>query len=328
MAAIDPNPERLRNAQDFLGVDEQYCFTDALEAFQRRRADFAVIITPSVLHERYVEMALTFDLDILCEGPLADSMETCLRIYRKVRDAERKMAVVSGSRFEQDKQTLERVLRLTRYGRINYLVGRCTVNFRKHLSWGKARHEMLDPLLIEGAAQHLDVLRFLAGSNAKSVYAASWNPPWGEYRGDSTAFVTIEMDSGAHCHYEGALANASSMNGFGNEYFRAECEYGSVELDQQRIHAIQGGGLDVPRIEDLPMLEQPAWGHAWMAESFCDWLRGGPKSPGQLKEYMRTAALTFAAVESAHTGRAIDVHEFLHRYVDATSSRKEGNGEI
>jgi hypothetical protein len=48
---------------------------------------------------------------------------------------------------------------------------------------------------------------------------------------------------------------------------------------------------------------------------FCDWLQGGPTPPNHIGDNIRCAALLFAAVESAHTGRPVQVPAFfLQRY--------------
>lgn len=314
-AVVDTNPDRLKAAQECLGLPKEHCFADAAEAMQRRRADFAIIALSTLHHEKAATLALTFDLHLLCEAPLAETMEAALRIYRRVRAKRKHMAVVMGSRFEQDKQTLTKLVASRRWGRVNYIVGRFSENCRKAGSWGRFRHEMQDPLLIEAGVHHLDVFRALAGDSAKSVHVVSWNPAWGEYRGDSTALVTMEMANGVHCLYEGAKASATSINGWGNEYFRVECEHATLELDQRRIRVIAGGGLELPKIDEIPLLNQPAWGEAWQAELFCDWLAGGPEPPNTLSDHIRFCATLFAAVESAHLGKTIEVREYLARHL-------------
>ena len=109
----------------------------------------------------------------------------------------------------------------------------------------------------------------------------------------------------------------STMNGWGNDYLRAECEDGTLELDRRRLRVLRGGAGDVPRSEDLSLLEQSAWTNPWLAELFCDWLRGGPAPPNHVGDNIQCCALLFAAVESAHTGRPVDVQAFLQRHREA-----------
>ncbi len=136
--AVDVNPDRLRLAQEFLGLPAHHCFTDPLEAIGKRTADFLIIAAPTAQHEKYVNIALTFNMHILCESPIAESIEACCRIYRKVRNSGQKMAVASTQRFEQDKRTLEKLVYAGKYGRVSHLAMRFSHNLRKSGTWGRA----------------------------------------------------------------------------------------------------------------------------------------------------------------------------------------------
>ena len=318
VAAVDVNPDALINAQQGLGLPKEKCYTDMKKAFDENPADFAIVVTPPAFHESVVDMALAHDMHILSEKPITDTMESTCRVYKKVKAAGKKMAITLSHRFDQDKQSLEREIQSAKYGPLNYVVCRFTHNCKKFASWGKFRHEIPDPLLIEGSVHHFDIFRALTGSNAKTVYTLSWNPPWGEYAGDSTAMVTIDMLNGTRCLYEGAKANACTYNGWGHEYFRAECENGTLELDQRWLRVLRNNGWGRPLAEDLPLAQQPAWTNPWIAEMFCDWLDGGEAPPCHLDDEIQCMALLFAAIESAHTGKPVDVQAYLKQNLDAT----------
>lgn len=315
-AVADANPANLAAAVEHYGIGPDQCYTSAQAVFERTRADFAIIVVPPAHHEAMIDLALAHGMHILSEKPIADTMDACVRIYRKVTAAGVKMGVTMSHRFDRDKQTLQRLVTSGALGRLNYLVCRFTHNCRAFGSWGDFRHRIPDPLLIEGTVHHFDILRALAG-DAKSVFTRSWNPPWGEYAGDSTALITLEMLNGAHAFYEGAKANAATMNGWTNEYVRAECESGTAILDRRNVSVLRGGAWDMPVSEDVPLLEQPAWMNPWLAELFIDWVNGGPPMPTHLDDNMQCAALLFAAIESAHSGQPVDVQAFLQRHLDA-----------
>ena len=201
VAAVDTNPENLVKAERGYGISPDRCYLDAKQAFAEHEADFAVIVVPPMFHEDMIGLAVEHGCDILCEKPIADTMPAAARIYEKVTRAGRRMAVTMSHRFAQDKQTLERLVRSGEYGPLNYVVGRVAMNNRHVGDWGSPtaglfRHHMRDPLLVEGAVHYFDVVRALAGSNARRVYATGWNPPWGEYEGDSTALILMEMENG------------------------------------------------------------------------------------------------------------------------------------
>jgi predicted dehydrogenase len=316
VAAVDLNPDALQNAREYLGLPPEYYYTVLDQALDQVTADFIIIVVPPAHHEAVVDAALSHHLHILSEKPIADTMPACARIYHKVTSAGLKMAVTMSHRFDQDKQSLEAALKSEKYGRLNYIVYRFTHNLRQYGSWGAFRHQIPDPLLVEGSVHHFDILRALSGSDGATVYTSSWNPPWGEYAGDSTALVNLTMTNGVHCFYEGAKANASTLNGWNNDYIRVECEHGTLELDNRRLRLMYGEGWDAPVVEDLPLLERPVWTNPWIAEMFCDWLQGGPPPPTQLQDNIQCCALLFAAIESAHSGIPIDVQAYLGRYLD------------
>ncbi len=312
VAAVDVNPSHLSVATDQLGVPAERCYTDAAQAFAENEADFAIVVVPPAYHESVIDLALAHGLDILCEKPIADSMAACVRVHQKVTAADRKMAVTMSHRFDQDKQSLEAAVRSGDYGQLSYVVHRFTHNCRERGDWGEFRYTIPDPLLVEGAIHHFDIHRALTGANAQSVYAVSWNPSWSEFAGDSTALVTIVMDNGAKVVYEGAKANASTLNGWGNDYLRVECESATLELDGRTLRVLRGGAWERPVAEELPLLQRDRWSNPWLAEMFCDWVSGARADhPTNIDDNLQCAALLFAAIESTRTGAAVDVQAFL-----------------
>ncbi|TDE14280.1 Gfo/Idh/MocA family protein [Jiangella asiatica] len=297
------------------------CYTDLRDALRDHAADFVTVVVQPAFHEAVIDVALEHDVHILCEKPIADTMEACARVYRKVTAAGRKMAVTMSHRFDQDKHSLEAAVRGGDYGRLNYVVYRFTHNSRHVGDWGEFRYRIPDPLLVEGTVHHFDIVRALTRADAVTVYARTWNPPWSEFAGDSTALITVEMTNGTKVLYEGAKANASTMNGWGNDYIRAECENGTLELSRRRLRVLHGGAHDVPTADELPLLDtRSVWRNAWIAEQFCAWLRGGPEPPTTLADNLQCAALLFAAIESAHTGEPVKVQDYLAAHLEATSS--------
>jgi predicted dehydrogenase len=319
-AAVDTNAEHLQNAVDGYGIDPERCYTDAAEAFARTDADFAIIVVPPAHHEAMVDLALAHDMHILAEKPIADTMTACARIYHKVTGAGKKMVVTMSHRFDQDKQTLERRIRSGEYGALDYIVGRNTWALRKSPGWGAFRYHIRDPLLVEGTVHHFDVMRALAGANAKTVFARTWKPPWSDFEGDAQALIFIEMENGVKVSYEGAKNNASTLNGWAHCYWRAECDRATLELDRRRLRVITGERGRDATIRELPLDDQPVWMNPWLAEMFVDWVNGGAEPPNSLRDNIQCAALLFAAVESAHSGRPVDVQAFLAKHLNGSAS--------
>ena len=321
VAAVDINPDALDNAREHLGLRPDQCYTDAAKAFDACRADFCTVVVPPRHHEAIVDLALSHDLHVLSEKPIADTMEASCRIAAKVRDAGRKMAVTMSHRFRQDITTLRHAVQSGRYGRLDYLVCRFTCGCRRRGSWGTFRYDIEDPLMIEGAVHHLDLLADMAGANCETLYAQTWNPAWSDFHGDAQALVTLRQQNGVRVFYEGAKTNAVGLNGWGQEYIRAECEQATLVLSHQEIRCLhldpaakrssgpEGQG------ESVPLLEQPKWANAWLIEKFVHWLDGGEPMETNVQDNLQAVALIFSAIQSSRTGRPVQVQPFL---ADAT----------
>ncbi len=325
VAAVDIVPEHLANAREHLGLPEERCYTDLAAALDENEADAITIVVPPAHHEAVVDAALAHDLHILSEKPIADTMESSCRIAAKLAATDRKMCVTMSHRFDQDKLSLETRIQSGEHGPLNYLVHRFTHNCRAFGSWGEFRHLMIDPMLIEGTVHHFEVHRALTGSNAATVYARTWNPSWGEYAGDSTVLAIVEMQNGTRVLYEGAKANAATLNGWGNDYLRAECELATIELDNRELRLLTSGPGGPPEVQPLPLLEGGVWMNPLLAEMFCDWVDGRRAThPTEVQDNLQCTAMVFAAIESARTGLPVDVQAFLRSHQAQASTGGQG----
>lgn len=320
VAAVDINPEALENAQKHLGLSPAQCYTDIQKAFRENPADFCTIVVPPAFHEQVVDLALAHDMHILSEKPIADTLLASVRIADKVKKAGVKMGVTMSHRFDQDKTSLRQELRSGRYGPIDYLVCRFTCDMRKFGSWGAAfRHQIQDTLMIEGSVHHLDILADLAGANCDTLYAQTWNPTWGGYGGDSQGMVIMHFENGVRAFYEGAKTNSVELNGWSQEYIRAECQGATLILDHRQLECFaydpdqQSRKKQEGQGEPKPLLEQPKWANTWLIEKFVHWLDGGEPMETNVEDNLQSVALIFAAIESSRTGQPVRVQEFLEQ---------------
>lgn len=317
VAAVDINPEAFVHAREGLGLPPERCYTDMQKAFDENPADFCAIVVPPAFHESVVDIALAHDLHILSEKPIADSLPASARIAAKVQRAGRKMGVTMSHRFDQDKTTLRQELRSGRYGALDYLVCRFTCDCRKFGSWGRFRHEIPDSLMIEGAVHHLDILADLADAQCDTLYAQTWNPSWGAYQGDSQGLVILHFENGTRGFYEGAKTNAVGLNGWAQEYFRAECELATLVLSRRQLERFdyaptkQWNNGRTGEGTRVPLLEQPKWANTWLIEKFVHWLEGGEPMETNVEANLQSVALVFAAIESSRTGQPISVQKLL-----------------
>jgi predicted dehydrogenase len=305
--AVDKNEDNLGAAKKFLGLNDSQVYTDAKKAFDAVKADFCVIVVPPAFHESIVDLALSHDMHILSEKPIADTLLGSCRIAAKVKKWGKKMGVTMSHRFDQDKTMFREMIRSGEYGKLDYVIGRFLDARRKFGSWGEFRHKIPDALMVEGAVHHLDILADLCGGKCDTIYAVTWNPPWGEYAGDSEGLVTMVMENGTKAVYEGSESSAKTLNGWTNEYFRAECEKAGIELDRRKLTVRAEGRDDAVITPDC----KGKWANTLLIEKFAAWLNGGKPMETNVEDNLQSVALVFSAIESSRTKKPVKVQEML-----------------
>ena len=154
-------PEALRaRRQRPAASRRQRCYTDAARGLRR---DARPISAPSSCRRSTTRRSSTWRSRTASTSCARSRSPTPwrrrLRIARKVRAAGRKMAVTMSHRFDQDKTTLRQIIRSGELGRVNTVSCRYSSDMREHMAWGALfRHTMQDPLMIEGAVHHLDIV--------------------------------------------------------------------------------------------------------------------------------------------------------------------------
>lgn len=314
---VDIDPKALETGRKHLGLRTQQCFTSAEEAFRTVEADFCTIVIPPALHESIVDLALARNMHILSEKPIADTMDASIRIVDKVKAAGRKMGVTMSHRFDQDKTTLKALVSGEALGRVNTVSCRSASDLRAYDSWRRFRHEMIHPMLIEGAVHHLDIMADLAGAHCTSIYARTWKPEWAEYKGDTDVIVLMDFANGAHGVYEGSSAQSTGLNNWTFEYFRVETAYGTAILDHREVEVFHRDPRRIyqknrqGRGQQVSLLARKKWENSLLIEQFCQWLDGGPPMTTNAEDNLQSVAMVFSAIESARLGQPVKVQEFL-----------------
>ncbi|MEF8882270.1 MAG: Gfo/Idh/MocA family oxidoreductase [Halapricum sp.] len=322
VAAVDRDQDALQNAREGLGLPQERCYTDAERAFAVHDAEFATLVVPPGERKPLVGTALEYDLDLLTEKPIAPTLEEAVEVAETVESAGAKMAVTMSHRFDRDKTTLRRRIQTGEFGPLDYLVMRFTQRYRQRDEWVAGRpYEMEHPLLVEGGVHHLDLLASLAGAKCERLYARTWNPEWSDFAGDSQVLVTMEFENDTRATYEGATTNAVALNGWENEYIRAECRGATLELDARELTAYPYDPDAEPRHnaagpsegESIPLDDGEKWMNAWLVERFTEWRSGDEPMETRVSENLQSMALIEAAMRSSEREESVMVQELLEQ---------------
>ena len=310
---VDVNEAVLHESANTLNVAYENRFTDLQQAFANSSADFCIICIPPTFHKKAVLLAAERGMHILSEKPIADKLEDAAAIRQAVKISGVKMAITQNYRFELPVLTFKRVLKSDRLGRLDYLVGRYSSDYRKPGSWGVDHvHERDNPLLIEGAIHHLDMLRNFAGAGCKTIIGHGWNPPWSSFKHNPNCLILMEMKNGVKAIYEGNSLEPGKTNNWFHEYYRAQCERGVAIIDNDQkvriYHRNEDGSLQE---EEVKPESANLTGHHAIMERFLGWLDGGEPPETILEDNIHSAAMVFAAIASFEDGSIKFVDDYL-----------------
>jgi predicted dehydrogenase len=171
---------------------------------------------------------------------------------------------------------------------------------------------MRHPMMLEQSIHHLDLIRFCYGREAIRIACRTWNPPWSMYAHDANVSALITLEGGLEVNYLGTWTGGWDQLRF---EWRTDCAGGVIV--QRELFA----DLATARTRDealtqvvLPACTPFVDDSAALLGDFVRAIRDRTKPPCGGRDHLRSLALCFAGIESAETGRAVDMAEFEERH--------------
>lgn len=309
VGVVDVKQDVLEHQGKALGLGKNSLFTDFNEACAAVKADFCAIATPPQFHSPATVAAVENGMPVICEKPIADTLEAAKTMMEAVQKAALPCAIIQNYRYAANKQELVRIREEERLGRLQHIVGRYACDYRRYESWGKSwRHDMDFALLFEGSVHHFDMMRFLSGGDCETLMGLGWNPEWSSFKHHSSGFYLMRMDNGIHTCYEGNSSAAGITNCWHQEYYRAEFEAGSVEI-------AGGNHMTIHRVgQQTEVYEAPAIsrsGHEYLFDEFLNWLDGRTPSATRIEDNIKSFAMVIAAMETTLDGQPKQIADYL-----------------
>ena len=316
-ALVDVNREVLDQAGDVLGLAAGQRFTSMDEAFAQADADVCILAIPPRFNKQAVSLAVQRGIPVLSEKPIADTWQSCLDIFATVRQSGIKMAITQNYRFTRRILTLKRAVEGGGMGAVVAITARFAVDHRRNVG-GRFRYDIPDIMLYEASVHHFDQLRHLASADCRWISGKAWNPPGSGVDTDCCGLFVLEMTNGIMCQYETAYVAAGAQNDWHHEYYRVDCERGSVLVDRDNtvrtVEHIAMGRTKVTEVEPAAAGYRghpDEDGHLTIIDQFLTWLDGGPAPPTEIADNIRTDAICFAAAQASRENRVVDVIAML-----------------
>lgn len=304
VALVDVSKKALAAARAASGCRADACFGTLGEALRKIEADAAVIVTPPELHRKGVVEALAKGLDVISEKPMADSMAGCRAMLRAASETGRTYVVSQNYRYSPEMWTLARMVRGGRLGK----VGQVKVDFFRGVDFGGGfRHSMAYPLIVDMSIHHFDLVRFVTGLDPLSVRAASWNPPWSNYRGDGSSTALFEMHNGARVLYSGSWCSKGQYCDW-NGNWQVECEKGTVTYNAGEITVYDvPGTYGVRKTSKVKLVKPPRTGQNFVLHDFMNAVKTGKPARTAVTDNIHSIAMVFATVKAMQSGKVVPV---------------------
>ncbi len=295
-------------AQEF-GIPAVY--DDAGEMVRREKLDFLDVITDVKTHSRFVCLAAEHGLPVICQKPMATSLEEAQRMLQTCRHAGVPLYIHENWRWQAPIRQLNKELTAERIGkpfraRIQYCTSYPVFDNQPFL-------REIDQFILTDMGSHiLDVARFLFGE-AETLYCRT-HRIHEDIRGEDVATVMMRMGGGTTVACDLSYASRTERERFPETYIFVEGSKGSLELGPDYwIRVTTAEGTHATRYPPPRYAwADPAYDlvHASIVPCNADLLtalRGEGEAETTGEDNLKTVRLVFASYGSARSGQVVEI---------------------
>jgi predicted dehydrogenase len=306
-AVVDPDQGALRQADATPG----YAFLeDALAAVE---CDAVLVTSPPRTHHAVTKTALEAGKHVLCEKPLATSLEDALDLVGTAHRAERFVVVSQNYRYNTPFRAVQRVLEEGHLGDLAAISVRCMRDTRPLFAPDDFRYSMRHPYVLDMSIHHFDLIRAVTGREVRGVFARSWRVPDSLFVHHPAVVAVLDLDGGVPVVYEGDWATRGPETSWNGEWEivgergrllwkgdREDRGKGEVLLQSwgEEPQPVEQGNLEfVERMATLQTLREAIRGDGWPETAAAD--------------NVKSLAVVLCCVASIENGDRVDVAAFL-----------------
>jgi predicted dehydrogenase len=226
-ACVDLDAGRLEQARQLLNLPAERYFLTLESALASVEAD-AVLITASLpAHVPLALESLNAGKHVLVEKPFAPTVAEAQQVVETAAQRSRVLMISQNYRFFP---AVRAVTALVREGTLGS-IGTVSIDFRRYKNatgpQGKPYYQVWQPLLVDMAIHHFDLMRVVLGQEPSQITCQAWNPPWSKFVGPAAAAATITFDGGAVVSYRGSWVSPGPKTCWSGEW-RVECTGGEI----------------------------------------------------------------------------------------------------
>lgn len=318
VACVDQSRPALAEALATVELCADRFFSTLDAALDAVPADAVLVTTDLPSHVEVDRRALLAGKHVLSEKPLAPSIKEGRDLAELAERAGRTFMVSQNYRYFPAVQAVREIVRDGSMGRAL----RVELDFRRFsnpLSSPASRNRRwTEPLLLDMAIHHFDLLRAVLGREPDSVFCATRNPAWADYQDPPEGHAMVRFgDAEDHVDvsYRGSWICPDRMTWWAGEWrmvfeegelwWTSRASQRDASHDAVRRYDHAGGSEDLT-LPDLPLIDR-----AGALDAFVKAVEEGREPETSGRDNLRSLALSHAAIESARRGTAVAVAEVL-----------------
>lgn len=273
----------------------------------------AVLVTASLVgHVPAARAALESGRHVLIEKPFAPSVAEATELIELADARGLTVAVSQNYRFFPAVQMVRTIVAEKTWGDLHAV----EIDFRQRSGAdgvATPHHALAEPLLVDMAIHHFDLVRTVLGREVTAVDFRTWDPTWSLFTGPSEGVGLIECGPDLVTSYRGSWVSRGVRTAWAGEW---RMEFAEAEVwwtsrgdgpegwrsDEVRVRRASTRGTAV---ETLTLPRMPRTDRAGSLTEFVASIEAGREPGISGRNNLGSLATTYAAVESARTRQPV-----------------------
>jgi len=299
IAGADEHEETTAEKAEEYGVD--HLAPDDLLS----RVDAVVVCSANAAHREWVELAAEAGVDVLCEKPLAPTVEDAQAMVDACDDAGVHLGVALPLRFNQPLLNAHDALEVGQLGDLKFLSG--TNRGQMPGGWFADPERSGGGAVMDHSVHILDVVRWLTGENVAEVYAET-GTRFHDIPVEDVNLLSMELTDGTQFTLDGSWSKPDEYDTWGGATLKLVGDDGVLEVDcfDQTIKQTRDSGD--------PGVHQLFWGpdaDRGLVEDFVAAVREDRPPEKTGAHAVHDIEVIQAAYESAERGEPVAVSEVV-----------------
>lgn len=288
--------ERAKKVAADLGVKAFNSYEEMLES----DVDAVVVTSENINHRKHVEMAAAAGKHVMCEKPLATSVEDGNAMIKACRENGVQLMTAFPCRYHPAFKKLKEVVDAGDLGKIIAIKG--TNQGQCPGSWFIDKSLAGGGAIIDHTVHVTDLIRALTGAEPVRVYAEISNKMF-EKDFDDSGIISIDFDNGMFVTIDSSWSRPKSYPTWGN-----------VNMDVTGTEGIASMEMFA---QDIDVYSDKTMRHTWdywgdnidmgLVEAFAESIAKGTKVPITGEDGLNAVKVPLAAYKAVETGEPVDL---------------------